>query len=58
MWDKHDERERNAAAIEEHLEWIRAMLAHDRLHSEEAALKHLRRSKETLLASLKDHKRA
>ncbi|MBG6144806.1 MAG: GntR family transcriptional regulator [Roseibium album] len=56
MWDKRDEQERNAAAIEEHLDWIDAMLAQDRARSEEAALNHLRRSKETLLASLKNHK--
>ncbi|MET1411396.1 GntR family transcriptional regulator [Roseibium sp. HPY-6] len=58
MWDKRDELERNAAAIEEHLEWIDAMLARDMNGSEEAALRHLRRSKETLLASLKNHKLA
>ncbi|WP_084177006.1 GntR family transcriptional regulator [Labrenzia sp. DG1229] len=56
MWDKRDEQERNAAAIEEHLDWIDAVLAQDRAGSEEAVLNHLRRSKETLLASLKNHK--
>lgn len=58
MWDKRDELERNAAAIDEHLNWIDAMLARDRTGSEEAALTHLRRSKETLLASLKNHRLA
>ncbi|MBD8893239.1 GntR family transcriptional regulator [Labrenzia suaedae] len=56
MWDKRDELERNAAAIEEHLEWINAILAHDVEKSEAAALKHLRRSKVTLLQSLRGHK--
>ncbi|WP_370199510.1 FCD domain-containing protein [Roseibium sp.] len=56
MWDKRDELERNAAAIEEHLEWIDAMLDKDGARSEAAALKHLRRSKETLLQSLRVHK--
>ncbi|MES0882556.1 GntR family transcriptional regulator [Roseibium sp. SCP14] len=55
MWDKRDELERNAAAIEEHLDWINAMLERDVEKSEAAALKHLRRSKETLLNSLKGH---
>ena len=58
MWDKRDELERNAAAIDEHLDWINAMLDRDRNRSEDAALKHLRRSKETLLSSLKEHKLA
>ncbi|MDN3722702.1 hypothetical protein QW131_34240 [Roseibium salinum] len=56
MWDKRDELERNAAAIDEHLEWIDAMLERDSARSEAAALKHLRRSKETLLQSLRVHK--
>ncbi|PVB60136.1 transcriptional regulator [Labrenzia sp. 011] len=56
MWDKRDELERNAAAIDEHLEWIDAMLARDEVQSEAAALRHLRRSKETLLQSLRVHK--
>lgn len=56
MWDKRDELERNAAAIEEHLDWINAMLSKDRKRSEEAAFNHLRRSKETLLSSLKGHR--
>lgn len=58
MWDKRDEKERNAAAIEEHLAWIDAMLDKDLVASEAAAQKHLLRSKETLLASLKIHKLA
>ncbi|MEP2706548.1 MAG: GntR family transcriptional regulator [Roseibium sp.] len=56
LWDKTDELERNAAAIEEHLGWIDAMLSLDVARSEAAALKHLRSSKETLLSSLKGHK--
>ncbi|WP_298961310.1 GntR family transcriptional regulator [uncultured Roseibium sp.] len=56
MWDKRDERERNAAAIDEHLDWINAMMDKDPERSEAAAAKHLRRSKETLLSSLRGHK--
>ncbi|CTQ55515.1 putative HTH-type transcriptional regulator YjjM [Roseibium album] len=56
MWDKADELQRNAAAIEEHLSWLNAMLAKDEKQSEAAALKHLRTSKETLLSSLRGHK--
>eukprot|EP00903_Cladosiphon_okamuranus_P000995 g993.t1 len=55
MWDKRDERERNSAAIGEHLEWIDAMLARDPERSVIAAQRHLRRSKETLQSSLKVH---
>ncbi|MCV0427705.1 MAG: GntR family transcriptional regulator [Roseibium sp.] len=58
MWDKRDELERNAAAIDEHLDWINAMLDRDNKRSQAAALKHLRRSKETLLSSLKEHRLA
>lgn len=58
MWDKRDEKERNAAAIEEHLAWIDAMLEKNQERSEVAAQKHLLRSKETLLSSLKTHKLA
>ncbi|MEP3048170.1 MAG: GntR family transcriptional regulator [Roseibium sp.] len=56
MWDKRDELERNAAAIDEHLDWINAMLDKNLKRSETAALRHLRSSKETLLSSLRDHK--
>lgn len=56
MWDKRDERERNTAAIDEHLEWIDAMLARDPERSFAAAQNHLRRSKETLQSSLRVHR--
>ncbi|TYC48715.1 GntR family transcriptional regulator [Rhodobacterales bacterium] len=55
MWDKTREQERNSAAIEEHLEWIDAMLARDLARSEAAAMKHLSTSKDTLLTSLRGH---
>lgn len=56
LWDKTDELQRNAVAIEEHLTWLNAMLARDEKRSEEAALKHLHTAKETLLSSLRGHK--
>lgn len=55
MWDKTHELERNGAAIEEHLDWIDAMLARDLQRSEAAAMKHLSTSKDTLLSSLRGH---
>lgn len=55
-WDKTLERERNETAIEEHLEWIDAMLARDAERSERSALKHLKTSKDTLMSSLRGHK--
>ncbi|WP_296594573.1 GntR family transcriptional regulator [Roseibium sp.] len=56
MWDKTFEQQRNAAAIDEHLELLNALLAKDSERSEAAAVRHLRTSKETLLSSLRDHK--
>ncbi len=56
MWDKTHEMERNGAAIQEHLDLIRALQTRDTDLAESAALSHLRTSKETLLSSLRGHK--
>lgn len=55
QWDKTDERERNEAAIGEHLEWIEAMLRRDEAGAVAAARAHLATSKQTLLSSLRGH---
>lgn len=55
QWDKTDERNRNAAAIAEHLRIIAALKARDRAAALAAAEDHLRTSKQTLLQSLRDH---
>lgn len=55
QWDKSDERERNEAAIQEHLELIEAIQSRDESAALSAARKHLNTSKKTLLLSLKIH---
>ena len=55
QWDKKDERERNAAAITEHLRLIDALLARDESQAIAAAKDHMATSKQTLLASLSAH---
>lgn len=55
QWDKTNERQRNAAAITEHLALIAALKARDRAAALAAAESHLRTSKLTLLQSLRDH---
>lgn len=55
QWDKTDERERNAAAIDEHLRLIDALKWRDETAALEAARDHLRTSKQTLLSSLRSH---
>lgn len=54
-WDKADEKERNAAAIEEHLAIIDALEAGDAGAADAAARQHLSTSKTTLLSSLRYH---
>ncbi|MBE3636756.1 GntR family transcriptional regulator [Mangrovicoccus algicola] len=58
MWDKTEEKTRNAAAIEEHLEIIDALEARDAPAAQAAAGRHLRTSKTTLLSSLRHHELA
>ncbi len=55
MWDKTDEKDRNAAAIDEHLAIIDALEARDSDAALDAARRHLRTSKSTLLSSLRHH---
>lgn len=55
QWDKSDERDRNHAAIAEHLAIIAALEARDKEAALAAAQRHLRTSKQTLLASLRLH---
>ncbi|MEM1130548.1 MAG: GntR family transcriptional regulator [Pseudomonadota bacterium] len=55
MWDKTEEKTRNAAAIDEHLAIIDALEARDAEAAQAAARRHLRTSKTTLLSSLRHH---
>lgn len=55
MWDKTDEKQRNRAAIHEHLAILDALEDRDALRAAEATRQHLRSSKATLLSSLRHH---
>lgn len=55
LWDKTLEKTRNAAAIDEHLAIIDALEARDGPAAVDAARRHMRTSKSTLLASLRHH---
>lgn len=55
MWDKTHEKARNAAAIDEHVAIIDALERRDAEAAREAAARHLRTSKTTLLSSLRHH---
>ncbi|MFP3385273.1 MULTISPECIES: GntR family transcriptional regulator [Tritonibacter] len=55
MWDKTEEKDRNAAAIDEHIAIIDALEARDAEAARLAAQRHLRTSKTTLLSSLRHH---
>lgn len=55
QWDKKDERERNLAAIGEHLRLIEALTDRNEAGALAAARDHLRSSKQTLLSSLRNH---
>ena len=52
QWNKVDERERNVAAIHEHLEYIKALYTRNPDRIELAARKHLKSARSTLLASI------
>jgi len=52
QWNKADERERNAVAIEEHLEYIRALQSRDVEKIEKTCRRHLASARETLLRSI------
>ncbi|WP_245419654.1 GntR family transcriptional regulator [Phyllobacterium salinisoli] len=55
QWDKTEERQRNKAAIGEHLRLISALKARDGAAATAAAADHLKTSKQTLLSSLRVH---
>jgi DNA-binding GntR family transcriptional regulator len=55
QWDKKDERERNEAAVGEHLRVIDALKRRDEGDALTAARDHLRTSKQTLLSSLRSN---
>ncbi|MGV0878998.1 GntR family transcriptional regulator [Martelella sp. FLE1502] len=57
QWDKKDERERNEAAIAEHLRIIAALKGRNEEAAIAAARDHLKTSKQTLLSSLRIHAR-
>lgn len=52
QWNKADEKERNKAAITEHLAYIEALQSQNRRRTESACRKHLRSARNTLLRSL------
>jgi DNA-binding GntR family transcriptional regulator len=53
QWNKVDEKQRNKAAIMEHLEFIEALFDRDQKRIERACKRHLNSARETLLASIK-----
>lgn len=55
QWDKKDERDRNYAAIAEHLRLIDALQQRDEAAALAAAREHLDTSKQTLLGSMRSH---
>ena len=52
QWRKVDERERNAAAIQEHLDYIQALFTRNPDRIEAACRRHLRSARNTLLSSI------
>jgi DNA-binding GntR family transcriptional regulator len=52
QWNKADERERNAVAIDEHLDYIAALQTRDTAKIERACRRHLASARETLLRSI------
>jgi len=52
QWNKRDEKQRNHAALIEHLAYIDALLSHDPIGVELAATAHLSSARETLMRSL------
>jgi len=52
QWNKVDEKERNAVAIHEHLEYIKALISRKPERIELACRRHLKSARNTLLASL------
>jgi DNA-binding GntR family transcriptional regulator len=58
QWNKRDERQRNEAAIREHLVYIDALLDRDSMTIERACRAHLSSARETLIRSTAGHTRA
>jgi DNA-binding GntR family transcriptional regulator len=54
QWRKHDERQRNEVAIQEHLAYIDALISRDRRAIEEACRAHLLSARVTLLRSTEE----
>ena len=52
QWNKTDERQRNEAAILEHLDYIEALFSRDPGRIEMACKSHLKSARKTLLASI------
>ena len=52
QWNKVDEKERNAVALEEHLDYIKALYTRNPERIEQAARRHLKSARNTLLASI------
>ncbi|MCX7302947.1 MAG: GntR family transcriptional regulator [Hyphomicrobiales bacterium] len=55
QWNKKDEKQRNEAAIEEHLAYMDGLESRDVTSVERACLHHLNSARETLLRSLMSH---
>jgi DNA-binding GntR family transcriptional regulator len=51
QWKKHDERQRNEVAIDEHIKYIDALFSRDAAAVERACRAHLRSAKQTLLTA-------
>lgn len=52
QWNKRDERERNEAAIHQHLDYIDAIVSRDPVRITESCTRHLQAARQTLLDSL------
>ena len=52
QWNKRDERHRNEVAIGEHLDYIGAFLARDRVAIQQTCAKHLASAQRTMMDSL------
>jgi len=54
QWNKRDERERNIAAIREHLAYIRALRSRDRAIAMESCRAHMKTARATLMDSIRN----
>lgn len=57
QWNKTDEKERNVAAIKEHLTYIAALQSRDRTRALEACRAHMRTARATLMKSIRNVER-